>query len=642
MQYRKEIDGLRALAVIPVILFHAGFETFSGGYIGVDIFFVISGYLITSIILNETQAGSFTITGFYERRIRRIFPALYFVILSCLPFAWMWMQPKQLENFGQSLMAVIFFVSNFLFWKEKGYFEPLVDEKPLLHTWSLGVEEQYYVIFPLLLIFLLRFGNRKLVAAISLIFIVSLSLAEWGSYNFPSANFYLLPSRAWELLAGSLCAIYLTNRDVRSNEWLSIFGLSLIFYSIFAFDGGTPFPSIYALIPVTGVALLILFCGHKTITSRLLSLPPMVFIGLISYSVYLWHQPLFAFARLRSIDEPSPLLYGILVIASLALGFFSWRFIERPFRNKQTLNRQKLFRLAAAVSLLVVAIGGAGDISSGFENRLIDGQVTYADLGKRFGSNPGLSKRCDNPLKLPTACRTDDDPEIIVWGDSYAMHLVKGVVASKPDVKLIQMTKSVCGPFLELSPILYPDYNEKWAKGCLLFNEQVMNWLKNNDTVKYAILSSPFHQYATPGSKLYNKDGPLDFDLSVVLAEFEKTLSTLEDNGIKPVVFAPPPADGKDLGQCLAKSVMLKFDPAECDFTYQTYANKQKEVIHFLKEIERNHQVVWIDDIICNGNYCRSSIDSIFIYRDKGHLSNEGVRFIGKKMNFYELVTKAL
>lgn len=208
MKYRREIDGLRALAVLPVIFFHAGFKAFEGGFVGVDIFFVISGYLITNIILSDLNAGKFSIVTFYERRARRILPALFFVMLCCLPFAWLWLVPTHLEDFCQSMAAVSVFSSNILFWRESGYFGVASELKPLLHTWSLAVEEQYYLFFPLFLLGLWKLRKRWIFGSLALVAIVSLLLAQWGAYNKPAATFFLLPTRGWELAIGALIAFY--------------------------------------------------------------------------------------------------------------------------------------------------------------------------------------------------------------------------------------------------------------------------------------------------------------------------------------------------------------------------------------------------------------------------------------------------
>lgn len=372
MQYRKEIDGLRALAVVPVILFHAGVQGFSGGFVGVDIFFVISGYLITSIIIAELETGDFTITGFYERRARRILPALFFVMLLCLPLAWWLLLPHELMAFGRSIIAVIVFASNILFWQESDYFATDSELIPLLHTWSLAVEEQYYLIFPILLLVCWKLGLRWVTAIIATIAVISLGLAEWGWRHDASGNFYLLPSRAWELMAGAGCALYLGHQPKpsgTSGQVLSLFGLGLLAVSIIWLDDTIPFPSLYAIFPVLGTSLIILFAHQGTWAAKLLSLPVFVGIGLISYSAYLWHQPMFAFARLYYADEPHLLIMLGLAVLAFVLAFISWRFVERPFRQRQNYTRQQIFIMALAGSVVFVIVALAFILLEGIPAR---------------------------------------------------------------------------------------------------------------------------------------------------------------------------------------------------------------------------------------------------------------------------------
>ncbi|URK87522.1 acyltransferase [Rhizobium sp. RCAM05350] len=381
MNYRREIDGLRTVAVIPVVLFHAGFQQFSGGFIGVDIFFVISGYLITSIIISKRDKGHFSLLKFYERRARRILPVLFFVLLCCLPFAWAWMLPEQMASFARSIIAVCLFGSNFLFWHESGgYFAAASEEQLLLHTWSLAVEEQYYMLFPLFVMFMWRFGRRALIGAIAAVALASLLLAQYGSMNFATANFYLPNTRAWELLAGSLCAFLLTGGKQYRSNILSLAGLAIIVFSIFDYDQTTPFPSLYALVPVLGAVLIILFGSTGTVTARLLSTPPMVGIGLISYSLYLWHQPVFAFARIRSFTEPSIVLMSILALASAGLAYLSWRFIETPFRkgSKAQLlpTPARILSAGGVAAVLFIGIGFYGTSSNGLQFRLPQAALT--------------------------------------------------------------------------------------------------------------------------------------------------------------------------------------------------------------------------------------------------------------------------
>ncbi|MDQ7070887.1 MAG: acyltransferase family protein [Rhodobacterales bacterium] len=456
MQYRREIDGLRAVAVIPVILFHAGFTVFSGGYVGVDIFFVISGYLITTILINELEQGNFSILRFYERRARRILPALFFVMLFCIPFAWMWMLPSQLEDFSQSLVAVGLFVSNILFWRESGYFGAASETKPLLHTWSLAVEEQYYMLFPIFLMLFWRFGRNPVFYSIIAISVLSLLLSELGWRKYPGANFYLAPTRAWELFAGSIAAFMVTAKPRKPSTPLSTFGLALIVFSIFFYDNNTPFPSVYALAPVGGTALIILYGTRGTWVASLLSHKSFVGIGLISYSAYLWHQPLFAFARLRSLAPPEHWVMLALAAASLGLAYLTWRFVENPFRKRRAplrdpflASQRALFGVAGLVGAGFIAIGLYGDSRNGLlfgasYNPAQTATIAYANYDK-----DGLYRRRDCFLErqqtsadIKDTCSTAQN-DILIIGDSYAAALSVGL---RERFSTSQITASSCPP----------------------------------------------------------------------------------------------------------------------------------------------------------------------------------------------------
>jgi peptidoglycan/LPS O-acetylase OafA/YrhL len=370
MDYRREIDGLRGFAVIPVILFHAGFQTFSGGYVGVDIFFVISGYLITSIILTEKQAGTFRLVDFYERRARRVLPALFLVMLVCIPFAWSFFTPKDLKQFSQSIVAVSFFASNIEFFRSSDYFDSASELKPLLHTWSLAIEEQYYLIFPIFMIVTWKLGRNYIFGILLAFATVSLMLAQWGVVTEPKATFYLLPTRAWELLIGAFVAFYLSvkekpNLAQTTSQVGSSCGFLLVTYAILVFDKHVPFPSLYTLIPTVGTALIILCTTQHTVVGKILGNKLLVGVGLISYSAYLWHQPIFAFAKYRSEEAPSKSLLSVLAIAAIALAYLSWKYVESPFRNKQRYSRRQVFQYGTVLSTCFVAIGLTGYLSNG-------------------------------------------------------------------------------------------------------------------------------------------------------------------------------------------------------------------------------------------------------------------------------------
>jgi peptidoglycan/LPS O-acetylase OafA/YrhL len=371
-RYRSEIDGLRTIAVLPVLLFHGGIGPFSGGFVGVDVFFVISGYLITLIIWNEIEGERFSIARFYERRARRILPALYTVLLASTVAAWFLMLPEQLENFGQSLVATVLFANNMLLMLTAGYWDLSVDFKPLVHTWSLAVEEQYYIGFPVVLALAARWMNRRaVIGVLVIIFIVSLAstlpVHHWNS----NANFYLVVTRAWELLAGALVAITVRDRTLEfAAQPLSLAGLSLIVASTVLIDESFVFPGPAALLPVGGTVLVILFAGPGTVVHRLLSLPIMVGIGLISYSLYLWHQPLMAFARIQSRSEPGQAVFICAILAAFLLAWLTWRFVEKPFRDRKAVSSRAIVIASLIGSAILLAIGLGLYANKGFPGRL--------------------------------------------------------------------------------------------------------------------------------------------------------------------------------------------------------------------------------------------------------------------------------
>lgn len=372
MKYRAEIDGLRALAVVPVILFHAGFELFSGGFVGVDVFFVISGYLITTILIEDIENKRFSIVHFYERRARRILPALFFVMTLCVPFAWILLSDSALSKFGSGLIGVSLFLSNVVFWRQQGYFDESAELNPILHTWSLAVEEQYYILFPIFLIISWRFNKNRVFWMIVFMTVISLLLSEWGWRNNATANFYLAPTRAWELLAGSIVAFIVQRQGVKKNNLLALLGIAGIIFSIFFYNEYTPFPSIYVLVPVIGVVLFVLYGDKETVAAKLLSNKVFVGIGLISFSAYLWHQPVFAFFRIYTNQISLDWFIAIiLIIAIFMLSYVSWRYIEKPFRTHNFLNKFSLFTLSIIYLILIFILGHASkQVSIGGEYKL--------------------------------------------------------------------------------------------------------------------------------------------------------------------------------------------------------------------------------------------------------------------------------
>lgn len=424
MKYRDEIDGLRAFAVIPVIFFLAGVDLFGGGYVGVDVFFVISGYLITTLIINDLQLQRFSLLNFYKRRAKRLLPALILVILVSLFGALLLLPPQDLKDYFESISAVLLFGSNVFFWTESGYFDTIAEMKPLLHTWSLAVEEQYYILFPIAMILLWKFGLRVLIGILVFSFFASLILAEWASIHHPDAAFFLLPTRGWEILAGAFCA-FVPKEQVQLSSMISqlgsLLGLALILFAIFVFDHHTRVPGIYGLVPVLGAVLVILFCRQGTLVYNLLSVNWIVFLGLISYSAYLWHQPLIAFSRYFFAPTNYVSFGGLIVALTLFLSVLSWKYIEQPFRKRIALTNYGIAVLG--VSLLLFSLG-AWSISKSIDTK--NDIFNYSEHWTGWGE-------CRNQLDIDpqySGCMeigSDSMPSIVVIGDSHAGVLAQGL-----------------------------------------------------------------------------------------------------------------------------------------------------------------------------------------------------------------------
>jgi peptidoglycan/LPS O-acetylase OafA/YrhL len=401
LNYRREIDGLRALAVLPVILFHAGFDYFSGGFVGVDIFFVISGYLITSIILIQIKKGTFSIADFYERRARRILPVLFFIMIVSSIFGYFWMMPDEFKNYGQSLVATSLFSNNILLAITTGYWDLTSEFKPLLHTWSLGVEEQYYVLFPFLLVFSWKYFRGKEVNIIASITALSFLLANWGVIHAPIITFYSLPTRAWEILLGSLVAFYLQKTQINSKnkskaQYVSILGFLLIILSILFFKKEVSSSAFLIFIPALGAILIIIYASKGTAINSLLSSKFMVGIGMISYSLYLWHQPLLAFSRIYSTGKPSHTLTLSLIIISFIFAGLTWKFIEQPFREKNLINKKVIFISFFSISIFFILFGYYLNQNYGMAYRVFDLDTKIQNMDKRIYNEKNFSFKKTN------------------------------------------------------------------------------------------------------------------------------------------------------------------------------------------------------------------------------------------------------
>ncbi|RVU83675.1 acyltransferase [Leucothrix sargassi] len=630
INYRPEIDGLRALAVLPVLLFHIGFEHFSGGFVGVDIFFVISGYLITLILLREKSDDNFSIARFYERRARRILPALLAMIFVCLCLSYFWMAPSQLKEFGGSSVSAIFFISNLFFLKHSSYFDAASEEMPLLHTWSLAVEEQYYIVFPIFILLTWRFGFKAVFGLVVLGFCLSLGLSEYGWRNHNTANFFLIPFRAWEILAGSICAFILFSRpQLRSNQALPLLGFAMIVSSIFIYDKHTPFPSVYTLLPVVGTCLIILFCSAQGLVGRVLAFKPIVFIGLISYSAYLWHQPLLAFYRIRFGDDFSIALKCGFLLASFVIAYFSWRFIETPFRRKtQTSTRRSPSVLwSSAIAMTVSAsIGVLLFANHGFPDRQSVNKQNMVTLEQQVRNNYGLSPNCQS-FNLSDQCKTSNEPEVLLWGDSFAMHLGGALVSANKDIKLIQLTQNSCPPLLDFS-VLRP--NKKGAENCIAFNRDVMGFIERTPSIKKVVISSQI-AYLLDQKAIGNNGQAVVANKDEISQKFLNTASKVSELGREILFVSPTPANGHDLGKCVFRKNMFGGNPEDCSFTRNEFSRDARQAFQVTENIRKHVNTLLLSELICDATNCATSYKGTPIYRDAGHLSYEGAKLIGSR-----------
>lgn len=438
-QYRIELDGLRAIAVIAVILFHLGLGC-PGGFVGVDVFFVISGFLITGIIQRDIQNKTFSLKEFWERRIRRIFPALCTVIITTLIIGSCFLLPNELEELGKSSVAQALLVANVFFWRDTGYFAGDAELKSLLHTWSLAVEEQFYLIFPFFLLTLKRLSNCKVLIFMSTLTLISFLLSVYGTITHPSASFFLLPTRSWELLFGcmlSLIPLQLSNQR-RWDSLIGSIGVAAVVLPIFIYDKKIPFPGIAAVPPVFGTALII----YATTNSpniwikKLLSIRPLTFIGLISYSLYLWHWPTIVFIRMYfgkfQIEQ--------IVLSSIITFFLSillWRLIETPFRKDQfQLRGTKTWAFAFSVNLALIITSGVILLTRGLPFRFPNYSFTLADNTKWNGSEFAFNHLVIEDLPTLGVAEKNNHLDFIVWGDSHGMVLSDAISPIASDFDL--------------------------------------------------------------------------------------------------------------------------------------------------------------------------------------------------------------
>ncbi len=634
--YRPDIDGLRALAVLAVVFYHAGFDQISGGFVGVDVFFVISGYLITTIILKDLEGGhGFSIARFYERRARRIFPALFLVILAATLAALVIFTPIELEHYARTVIAATFFISNIFFWRETNYFASEADTEPLLHTWSLAVEEQFYIVFPIFLVLVHRYLPRQKIALLAIIGVISLLMGVIGIRYSEAAAFYLAPPRAWELMLGALLAVGAvpapTNRPLR--ELVAFVGFGAILWSVLAFEAATTFPGIAALIPTLGTTALI-WAGTVpggSIVTRFLSLRPLVFVGLISYSFYLWHWPIFVFYYFTLDRFPSLAERWWMIAAAAALAIMSWQFVEQPFRRRSLLKTRAAVFSASGVGMAALgAVGLILVVQDGWPQRVPENLRAMATTDYTSLFEQGYD--CiDAPLiegghfgLCPVGDTDVDDARVLIWGDSHALAMEPAfeklatateggiVLASFPgcphlfDVARIDYFT----PCRQLNDALRRLIAERGIRKVILIN----GWtgiLSDRDTEFQGVRS---HDRA---SRIAN-----------VQAALPHTLEILHGLGVDVALVTPVPTPSRPVPKAITREALLG-TTFELGSTVDEY---QEDYAVLIQMIEANKGaidlIVPVTEIFCENGYCPARDGMEPFYFDASHLSEAGLKRI--------------
>jgi len=640
--YRPEIDGLRAVSVVAVILAHADVRFFQGGFIGVDVFFVISGYLITKLIVERLTLNIFSYRVFFLQRMRRLLPAQFFMLFLTFPLFWFVMLPDQFATYVGSIFSTSVLLSNFYFLSQLEYWQSSTDLQPLAHMWSLSIEEQYYLMYPVMLVLALKVRHSWILIAIVVSTLLGFAWAISGITDDPGKNYFHSFSRFWQLGFGCGLALIMRRYSPQPNQLLSLFGFSLIVGSIFFFNEGIRWPSIATLAPVLGATIFIAFADVNSLIGRVLTFRPILYVGVISYSLYLWHQPIFALIRTVSLAELDGVNLALSIVLLITISSFSYYLIERPIRYTGYHGRSVLKnRHFVYLSVLFTTILAGGSLWS-YVN--IDRLNSYRstpdlDLQKRLALNVGLSENC---ASFDVACRTSDAAPVLVWGDSHAMHLVPAITTPTLAVDFEQRTQSGCPPYLNyafVSPAMTRKKAIAESKHCIDFNTNTLQRLQASSHVQHVVLASPFLYSGT----MMDSDGN---EVAIVkqIATMQEALSSLikfiNSIGLKVTLVSPAPSNGNDLGLCSAKLIKYGYAENVCDFDLAD-TNFHK-IENFFTGITGDFQLIRLKDTICPDGVCRAYKDGKIIYRDRNHLSIEGAVVVAESLRNALLNTEAL
>ena len=628
MRYRSEIDGLRAVSVLGVVAYHAFPRALTGGFVGVDVFFVISGFLITSNILADCAQGRFSIARFYEKRARRLLPALAAVLAATTLAALVLLPPQELRDYGASLLWVSGFLSNVHFRLATGYFAHAAADQPLLHTWSLSVEEQFYIVWPLVVAWLAQGHVRRLRPIVWIASLASLALAQWWLGRDPTPVFYLVPFRAWELGLGALVAVgALPTPGPRAAEALSGLGLGMVVVAMCVLDSHTPFPGVAAALPCVGAMLFLhATAGTPTLAARTASWRPAVFVGLISYSLYLWHWPVLVFGR---IVVARPLVGSealVAVVLAFALAILSWRFVEQPFRRPGSFTRSQILGGSAAL----LATGA------------LAGLMLVQTQGLRALASPGvlLAERAEDSMDwrclqrpnhaLPVArvpCMSGvrrDGYDALLWGDSHANQIAPALrtAAVAHGLTLREATEGACWPVLGPKP---PDVGI--GSNCLAFNRAVIAEARADPHLSVVVVaarwSSLVRVVADAGESPANLQPRISALIGGTFADLRRALGP----NVRIIAIGSTPEFDMWIAQCYARERRVAHSGDRCNRlrpTDSTSSGIADAAVARAVSMVPGVSAIFPRALFCTADYCRTRDGNTILIRDDHHLTNEG------------------
>lgn len=614
--FRTDIQALRGIAVLAVVAYHAKIIPDSGGYLGVDVFFVISGFLITSLIARALENDQFSFYGFYLRRAWRLLPAAYVVFGLCIIAAHLLLNDLEKHDFFEQAIGAIGFVANIVLWQQTGYFETAAEVKPLLHTWSLSLEEQYYLILPLLLIML---RPSLWLAVAILLSITSLVLMVLFFETMPGATFYLLPTRVWELGIGSVIALSQKSRFTNLPGWSGWAALCILIVILIRPLPESNYYEVNLLLATVCTAVIILSSNlyfNDNVVSTLLAK-----VGAISYSLYLVHWPILAFLQNMHVGSGG-LQWEIRLVAiiiSFIIAALLCRYVEQPFRLSTNNKHKRTAKPLIIFSIVLSCIALYSYIATSESN-----------FKHRFRVNTGLDINCNslNFDTLPT-CRNTNNPNTLVWGDSFAMHLVPGL--DKHGSNILQATKSTCSPLVDYALYSPPLFNKPWALDCTSFSKKAFTTALNNADIKTIIMASQWG-YIINAPVIDSRETTKTMTVGMIANNIIKSANELMKAGKEVIVVDRPPSLGFDIARCherLEKKLPLINGTESCLISVPQFKESRKFIDELMATLKSAGLTIYsFNEHLCNNDSCQTKIDNVILYRDSGHLSIEGSEYL--------------